>query len=365
MKVLITSPSLDEHENVSGISTMISNIIDNADCEFAHFRAGRRDGEEFDLRWLLTQIKLPFVFRRAIAKAKPNVIHINTAFEPRAMIRDLVLAKSSGKTPVVLHLHGGRFLIDDYTSPGLAWTAEKLLRAARKVIVLSEAEANVLRKRTPNLDISVLPNAVPTSKIPFPDRPWAEKTIIYFGRLVQEKGLSDMAEASRLLMRQGFKFRFTCFGAGRDKDLFVRQMTAILGDRFRYGGVVTAEERLAELNSPDILLLPSRFEGLPMAVLEAMAAGCIPVVSNRGSTPAVVEDGRNGFLIEPGDLTQIVGRLKFLLSESETAWNQLRHNARQTVVDRFDLDPYLRELQTLYSEVATTSPAFVSTQHAR
>lgn len=366
MKVLITSPSLNEHENVSGISTMISNIIDNADCDFSHFRAGRRDGEQFDIRWFLTQAKLPFVFRSAIAKAGPDVVHINTAFEPRAMIRDLVLAKFSAKRPVILHLHGGRFLIDEYTSPMLAWTAEKLLKAASRVIVLSEAEADVLRNRTPGLDIAVLPNAVPTAQIPFPDRPWAEKTIIYFGRLVQEKGLSDMAEASRILTKQGFKFRFHCYGAGRDKDLFIRQMTNILGENFHYGGVVTAEERLDVLRSPDILLLPSKFEGLPMAVLEAMAAGCIPVVSNRGSTPAVVEDGRNGFLVEPGDLTQIVGRIKFLLSESETAWNELRHNARQTVVDRFDLDPYLKELRDIYAGAAGVRRARLNpTQTAR
>jgi glycosyltransferase involved in cell wall biosynthesis len=365
MKVLITSPSLDDHENVSGISTMISNIIENADCEFVHFEAGRKDGEESGFTWFFTQLKLRFVFREAISRAKPDVIHINTAFEPRAMVRDLVLAKSAGKVPVILHVHGGRFLIDEYPSSTLERTAEKLLRAASQVIVLSDAEADVINKRTPGLNITVLPNAVPTSDIQFPDRSWGEKTIIYFGRLVQERGLSDMAEASRLLTNQGFKFRFSCFGEGRDKDLFLRMMTSTLGDRFSYGGVVTAEERLDVLKSPDILLMPSKFESLPMAVLEAMAAGCIPVVSNRGSTSSVVEDGRNGFLVDPGDLTQIVGRLKFLLSESETAWNEMRRNARQTVVDRFDLVPYLRELRSLYSKVANTPPTFVSTQHAQ
>src|SRR5215204_3248562 len=97
MKVLITSPSLDEQENVSGISTMISDIIDRGNGKFAHFAAGRKDGAKIGLNWLLTQIKLPFVFRRAISQAKPDVIHINTSFEPRSIVRDLVLAKAVGK----------------------------------------------------------------------------------------------------------------------------------------------------------------------------------------------------------------------------------------------------------------------------
>lgn len=352
MKVLITSPSLDENENVSGISTMISSIIENGGCEFVHFRAGREDGGKFDLNWLITQAKLPFMFRRAVAQAKPDLIHLNTSFEPRAIIRDLVLAKSVGKRPVVLHVHGGRFVMQDFPNPVLAALAEKLLRSASRVIVLSDSEAENILRRSPGLNVSVVPNAVATKDFPDTEREWGTKHIVYLGRLQEAKGLSEMVEACRLLTDQGFKFKFTCFGTGPDQEEFIRRMNGVLGQNFHYGGVISGPEKVQALNSADIFLMPSRFEGLSLALLEAMAAGCIPVVSNRGSMASVVEDGRNGFLVEPGDITQIVGKLKFLLSEGETGWEGYRRNARQTVRQDHDIRQYSEKLQAIYADVS-------------
>ena len=350
MKVLITSPSLDEQENVSGISTMISDIIESGNGKFVHFAAGRKDGGRFDLNWLLTQLKLPFAFRQAVSRTKPDVIHINTSFEPRSIIRDLILAKAAGTRPIVLHIHGGRFVMQPFPNSALAAIAQKLLRSASRVIVLSKAEAQSISKIAPGVAAEVVPNAVATAKFPEPERPWGEKTIIYLGRLDEAKGLSEMVESCRLLAGQGFKFKFTCFGTGADQNEFIRRMTNVLGEKFSYGGVIGREEKVRALSAADIFLLPSRYEGLPMALLEAMASACVPVVSNRGSMPSVVDDGRNGFLVDPGDITQIVGKLKFLLSEGETGWAQLRRNARQTIVDGYDLPRYAKKLDAIYSE---------------
>lgn len=350
MKVLITSPSLKETENVSGISTMVNGIISSRICDFVHFGAGRKDGEKSGMRWLATQIKLPFDFRRTLRWATPDLIHINTAFEPRAIVRDVVLAKSAGKVPILLHVHGGRFVMDEFPNPVVALLAERLLRASRRVIVLSEPEAESLQRRIPRFKISVLPNAVAVSEFPEVERPWGIKNVVYLGRLHEDKGLSEMVETCRQLVAQGFKFRFTCYGTGRDQERFIRGMTEVLGDQFRYGGVVSGEEKVQALNSADIFLMPSRFEGLSLSLLEAMAAGCVPIVTNRGSIPSVIEDGRNGFLIDPGDITQIVGRVKFLLSEGETGWAEYRRNARETVHDRFDVKNYAGRLKEIYTE---------------
>ena len=353
MKVLITAPSLDHQDNVSGISTMIATIIEDAGCQFTHFTAGRRDGGKFDLDWFTTQAKLPFEFRRAIRQANPHVVHINTAFEPRAMIRDLVLAKSAGKRPVVLHVHGGRFMTEEFTNPTLRWLAEQLLRSANRVIVLSETERGKLLRLVPGLSITVLPNAVSTAKFPFAERDNPAKKIIYLGRLDESKGLSDIVEACRMLVGQGFKFGFVAYGAGPDEKKFIADMTGVLSHNFHYGGVVARRDKASALTGADIFLMPSRFEGLPLALLEAMAAGCVPIVSNRGSMPSVVDDGRNGFLVEPGDLMQIVGRIKFLLSEGESGWDEYRRNARNTIQERFDIGGYVEKLRSIYLELAS------------
>jgi glycosyltransferase involved in cell wall biosynthesis len=352
MKVLITSPSLDENENVSGISTMISNIIEQSDCDFVHFKAGRKDGEKSGLRWIASQLKLPFAFRRAIATSDPNIVHINTAFEPRAIVRDFTLAKFAGKRPIILHVHGGRFVMESFRNPMLASLARKLLGAATRVVALGDAEAEKILQFSPGLKTAVLPNSVSVKAFPEAERSWGTKNIVYLGRLQEAKGLSEMVEACRLLKAQGFNFTFSCFGRGPDEKEFIRRMTAVLADDFHYGGVISGAEKVKALNAADIFLMPSRFEGLPLALLEAMAAGCVPIVSGKGSIPSVVEDGRNGFLVDPGDITQIVGKLKFLLSEGETGWKEYRRNARETIRARFDIASYSQKLKALYSEIS-------------
>jgi glycosyltransferase involved in cell wall biosynthesis len=300
--------------------------------------------------WVMTQLKLPFAFRRALAQSKPQVIHINTAFEPRAIIRDLILAKSAGKRPIVVQIHGGRFVMEDFPNSVLASLARKLLATASRVILLGEEEAERIAQFAPGTKTAILPNAVATKDFPETDRAWGTKNIIYLGRLQEAKGLSEMVEACRLLMAQGFKFKFSCYGTGQDQQEFIRRMTGVLGDNFHYGGVISGAEKIQALSSADIFLMPSRYEGLSMALLEVMAAGCVPIVSNRGSMPTVVEDGRNGFLVDPGDITQIVGKLKFLLSEGETGWNEYRRNARETVRMRFDMSGYSEKLKSIYAD---------------
>jgi len=67
----------------------------------------------------------------------------------------------------------------------------------------------------------------------------------------------------------------------------------------------------------------------------------------------VIEDGRNGFLIEAGNTMQTAGRLKFLISESVRGWEELRKNARQTVRERFDFADYVSKLSDIYKETAS------------
>jgi glycosyltransferase involved in cell wall biosynthesis len=74
-------------------------------------------------------------------------------------------------------------------------------------------------------------------------------------------------------------------------------------------------------------------------------------MSVSGGVADVIEDGRNGFIVEAGNTSQTVGKLKFLLSEGEPEWNKLRSNAQRTIRERFNFDDYLKRLDELYCEV--------------
>ena len=354
MKVLITAPSLNENENVSGISSVVRQIIERGNCEYRHFESGRRDGESANFAWLFKQITSVADFRQRTKKGQIDIVHLNTTFTPLAILRDSIYAfaaKISG-VPIVMHVHGGRYLTEEFNSKLLKKIAEKMLRAARVAIVLSELEKQILERRWQNLNVKVLENAVSIDELSTIERePNDEKIIVFLGRLHESKGLHEIIEACRILNNEGFNFRFRCFGAGAEKDFFVSEMTKILGEKFDFGGIVSGVEKQRALTEADIFLLPSRYgEGLPIAMLEAMAAGCVVVVSEMASIGAVIRNGENGFLVEPRNTKELTEKLRLLLS-GKIDWENLRRNARKTVAEKFNLKDYIKKLEDIYSEI--------------
>ena len=349
MKILITAPSLETSQNVSGISSVVGQIIERGSHEYFHFEAGRRDGERKGVGWFLRQISLGLKFRRAIREKKIDVVHINTALAPLSIMRDAFLTQSATR-PVLLHIHGGRFFTQKFSSSFLKQFAGHMLRRAKTIVVLSEIEKDFIESHWENLDLRVLENAVTLDQVQPRNAETDEKTIVFLGRLHEDKGLREIIEACRILKNENFNFYFKCFGAGEVKDLFAAEMFEILGEKFFYGGVVSGVEKWRALAASDIFLLPSRYEGLPVALLEAMAAGCIPVASNIGSIGLVVRDGVNGFLVEPGNVAEIVEKLKLLLSDKVDR-ESLRQRARATIEERFNFEDYIKKLEAIYAEI--------------
>ncbi|MCW5961966.1 MAG: glycosyltransferase family 4 protein [Pyrinomonadaceae bacterium] len=353
MQILITSPSLNETENVSGISSLVREIISASACEFSHFIAGRKDSDNEGVGWIFKQLILPLQFYRKIRRESPDIVHINTALVPRSILRDAALtfaAKIAGAR-VVLHLHGGRFLIEDFDNRFIERITAAMLSRAERILVLSDFEKEHLTKRWKDLNIEVLPNAVSIDKCPPVEKNSDVKTIIFFGRIHESKGLDEIIEACKTLKSEDLTFNFRCFGAGPEKDVFIAQMTKILGEKFYYGGVVAGENKWRELAEADIFLLPSRYgEGLPLAMLEAMAARCVPVVADVASVRSVIKDGENGFMVEPYNAAQTAEKLKNLLS-GKANWNRLSENARKTVEEKFSISEYITKLEKLYAEI--------------
>lgn len=356
IKVLITAPSLDENQNVSGISTVARQIIERGsdDFEYRHFESGRRDGEPANIDWIWKQLVSVPRFWNRIRNRRADLVHFNTNLNPLAIARDAVyaVAARTAKVPILMHVHGGRYLAREFQSRALKKTAERMLRLARAVVVLSELEKEIIERRWPGLKVKVLENAVAVGEAIEARKSGGEKTLVFFGRLHESKGLREITEACRVLKKEGFEFRFRCFGAGEMKDFFVTEMIEILGDDFYYGGVISgADKKRAALTEADVFLLPSLYgEGLPMALLEAMAAGCVVVASEMASVGAVITDGFDGFLVAPGNASQLVEKMKLILTAGEVDLETLRKNARATIEAKFNLRDYVARLEDIYRE---------------
>lgn len=354
MKILITAPNLDDRINISGISTLARQIIERGKFDYVHFESGRRDGEPANARWIFRQAASVRQFWSELKRKQIDLVHLNTNYNPLAIVRDEVYARTArvARVPVLLHLHGGRFLAQEFRNPVLSRIAETTARNAAAVVVLSELEKQIVEKRWSGLKVRVLENAVAIEEAAKAQRNRDVPVLIFLGRLYESKGLHDIVKACRALKNENFKFRFHAYGTGPLEDFFIREMTAVLSENFRFGGVVSGKAKWQAYAEADVFVLPSRHgEGLPIAMLEAMAAECVVVVSEMASIGVVIENGVNGFLIEPNNIAELTEKLRFLL-ENKSEWEKLGRAARQTIAERFSLDVYIKRLENIYSEIA-------------
>jgi glycosyltransferase involved in cell wall biosynthesis len=132
-----------------------------------------------------------------------------------------------------------------------------------------------------------------------------------------------------------------------------------LGERVELLGWVGPADKPHLLGTATVYALPSYHEGLPMSVLEAMAAGMPVVTTPVGGIPEAVTDGVEGFLIQPGDIDALRERLQRLLSDSELA-RRMGEAGRRKVESTFASSIVMPRLERMYVELGVT-PAPSST----
>ena len=104
------------------------------------------------------------------------------------------------------------------------------------------------------------------------------------------------------------------------------------------------------LTAIDVLAFSSHTEGVPVSLLEGMAMGCAVVCTRVGGIPGVIEDGRNGLLVDPGNTVQMARALEQLTQDGALA-ARLARAACKTVHERFDIAQMVRQVESLYGKV--------------
>ena len=115
-------------------------------------------------------------------------------------------------------------------------------------------------------------------------------------------------------------------------------------------GWVSGAAKERELAQATIYVLPSYAEGLPMGVLEAMAAGTPTIATTVGGIPDAIEDEVTGFLVEPGDIQTLTERIAQLLADAELR-SRFAVAARAKIVSTFSADAVLAQLERLYGKL--------------
>lgn len=400
--IIITAPSLDPTQNVSGVSSVAQFIIDNnPECEYQHFELGKKDKEKRGLgnvkrlvdcysRWrkvidesVEMKAERGDVIdesrearderveasddRRDLRKGK-TIVHYSFPLNAPSIIRDPFFMNYARRRGVkmVVHIHGGLFL----TAPKIPFVLKRILKWVFSwdvpFIVLSEFEKEALQTKFGAKHVEVLPNcvdlrdAVEFSKMRGESIEKKEPLRMGFlGRIEPLKGMSELLEACKKLKDMGVQFKLLLAGKEKHENeclpKFEKELNGEGNKCFEYVGLVSGDTKCEFLRNLDVLVMPSYFEGLPMSLLEGMSYGIVPVITPVGSVPTVVNcyegndvGNANGLFVKVKDVDSIVDAIK-LLDGNRLLLKALGGNARQTIFDNFSTEKYIDKLNSIYS----------------
>jgi PST family polysaccharide transporter len=356
MKILLMGPSLEQNGGMAAVQRLILRCGLPEDVQHI---STHQEGTMIR-RWIIFGTSLYRLIGQLLFK-KVDVLHLHLS-ERGSILRIVIISLIAfifGK-PTFVHAHGAEFKESFAALPKMLQRGIGLLfRSCAGFIVLSRSWKTYYvgtLKLNPD-KVKILPNPVQIpSEIPI--RIDSSPVILVFcGRIGQRKGAFDLIHAFAALplgMRQ--HSRLILVGDGDLEEGHYLATQHGLAEQTCFTGWIDSSTRDQILKQADIFVLPSYNEGLPMAVLEAMAWG-LPIISTPvGGIPEVVSSGRNGFLVQPGDIRGLTDAMQQLIADRPLR-QTLGAIARQTA-GAFDLNLYGDRLMQIYtSQLAKYHPS--------
>lgn len=350
-----------------GVSTHLKTLLKGGLTkwyEFVHVEVGFWD--EPATQWeRLKDALVKMRALRSVLREKPGaVVHLNPSMDPKSLLRDLpfLWIAARARSPIVVQFHGQ--LIDEYRSPkNPLWRRAVLasLRRADLIIVLSAVQRRSLDNVfgvSSGLRVEEMP-ALFLDLAPYEARQPARSPsddvckFLFLGRISKEKGVGDLLDATAIVARTHPRLVLHVAGSGPDEEAFRRRATeGGLAEHVVWHGYVEGDAKLDLLAEVDAFVLPSWGEGLPNALVEAMAMGLPAVVTAIGAMPQVVEDGVNGFVVLPRDVAALALRMSYLMDNGAEATEMGRRN-RDVAAERFGLDTQVVSFRRIYDDVAS------------
>lgn len=342
---------------VGGMGTVIENLYQALQPACAMRVLNNRKTTAPDRRLaqaIAAQLRLLGRLLREIVSWRPDIVHIHTCsrFTFWRNGIDVALARLLRRR-VVLHIHGAEFATFLASlSPLRARAARWILARCHRVVVLGQDWKRLLDAWTAPDRVVVVPNGVPVEDLRERERD-APFTIVCLANYERRKGQRDLIDAVAQL-RTERPVRLALLGfeseAGQRQALLEQATRLGLDPQVEIPGPVMGADKDVWWRRASCFCLPSYDEGLPMAMLEAMAHGLPVVVTKVGAIPEAVEHARDGLLYEAGDVPALSAHLQALLDHPELA-RTLGSAGRERVIERFSLARSADRLLNLYRDL--------------
>lgn len=242
---------------------------------------------------------------------------------------------------------------------------EKMLDRAQKIIAVSNFTKKELLDfyHIPEAKIRVIHNGVDTKKFqPAQNRRKIKEelgfkpddlTIVSVGRLYARKGLFTLIESIPAVIKRFKNAKFIISGKGQSDEMHKLEAHA---DKIGVKGNIVftgyyPDKKLPKLyQAADVFAFSTFYEHHPFAVLEALSTGLPVVTTSVGGIPETIENGKNGFLVEPFSSSQFADKILYLLEHPAKA-SEMGMLGRKTILERFDWHIVVKDAIKVYDEV--------------
>lgn len=278
-----------------------------------------------------------------------NIVHF---IDIKSTLVGGVAALFHGKAKSVVTIHG---LPEYYKSflmqlkYGISLLVYYLLIrfSIKRIIVVSQDLASRMKQVIGKKKVEVIRNGLRLERIePGPLNPRQGLVVGTVGRLDSVKGHRYLLEAAREVLGTKNGVIFDIVGDGPLKDELEKFSVDLgISEHVRFWGF--RDDAQAIIDSMDVFVLPSLHEGIPYALLEAMALSKAVVCSNVGGLKEVISNGKDGVLVPPEEAQTLADAILWLLSNFDHA-KVLGENARKKIESQFSADLMVKKTIVLY-----------------
>ena len=241
---------------------------------------------------------------------------------------------------------------------------EKMLERSDKIIAVSDFTRRELLQyyKVKGNKIRVIHNGVDVDKFqPARDKRKAKEAlgfspddiaVLSVGRLYARKGLFTLIESMPDVVRKFRNVKFIISGKGQSNEMkkLVNHATRLgMKNNIIFTGYFPDSKLPTLYQAADVFAFSTFYENLPFAVLEALSTGLPVVTTNVGGIPEMIEDGKNGFLVQPFNSKELADRILYYL-EHPVAASEMGLLARKTIEDQFDWRLIVKKVVKVYDE---------------
>ena len=257
--------------------------------------------------------------------------------------------------PMVVRVHGSVSFL--YRNLQGADNEEKtkqdkfLFAKADAICAVSEFSKRYVEENlSPDKDIEVIYNPIDSGSFEnvIPSAP-AQPTILFFGKIAEMKGAWSLIKAFNLVAEKHPQVKLRLVGNG-DIDKAKRLVDSRFADRVEFAGFVPHERIVHEIDSATCCVLPSYFENFSMAALEVLARKRALIYTERASGKELIDDGENGFLVDPDNVVQIAEKMELLFSDASLR-HRLAENGYEMCRGRFSTETIIPQMEQYYQSV--------------